>query len=65
MTYSDSWKVLVETMNLHNQHGQSKQKYLFLKNHTNIYASTLPSEKSCIMNDWAARFIIQFSVKRK
>lgn len=33
MTYIDSWKVSVETMNLHKQHGQSKQKYLYLKNH--------------------------------
>ena len=30
-----------------------------------VHVSTLSSEKSCIMNDWAGRFIIQFSVKIK
>ena len=29
MTYIDSWKVSVETMNLRKQHGQKQAKYLF------------------------------------
>lgn len=28
-------------------------------------SNLLSSEKSCPMNDWVCRFIIQFSVKRK
>jgi hypothetical protein len=44
---------------------KSKQSIYFKKITGKVHVSTLSPEKSCIMNDWAGRFIIQFSVKRK